>query len=109
MYFSVLDIVVEGKRFRERSPMSYIDWKQTKRVSSPAIQRLINRLWDWPYKLDDIKLDDEFHRTTGKFRMPFISSDEFYSKDLKRKIDNALQNLNYKTKWKEKARDYYLD
>lgn len=109
VFFSILDLAVGGRRFRERSPLSFVDWKQTKRVHEQTNFRYINRLWDWPYELEDIKFTERHQPQTTPLVMPYISLDEWYSKSLKKEISDKLNQLGCNPNWKEKAKDYYWD
>ena len=109
VFFTILDLVTGGRRFRERGPMSYVDWKQTKRVDEEMDLRFLNGLWDWPFKLEDVKFTESHQPSTAPPRMPYISSDIFYSEALKEKINDKLNQLDYHPNWKEKAEDYHWD
>jgi len=109
VFFTIIDLVVGGRRFRERGPMSYVDWKQTKRVHEERDLMYLNRLWDWPFELDDVQFTEKHQPRTTPIGMPYISSDIFYSEALKKKINDKLNQIDYHPNWKEKAEDHHWD
>lgn len=110
IYHTIIDIVTHGRLFFERTPISLVDWKKTIRTKDSDHRRLGN-VWEWPYDLDDTRFFEEFGVTKNicPFTMPIVNCSEFYSKETKNMIDKKLEELSYKTNWKNKPADYYAD